>query len=152
MELQTSQDPAIDPIYNKWLQFVKPKLQNMIKLLEKQYKEDGAEEKWIEWSISKTQTLVESDVNLIVFTEIFLKNFWKQDDNGTKRFDSKGFQKAREESIKNIIAHQGAPEGVDLTYQPSELVRRKFDMYMQLLCDSHDVLVRQPFEKNNNSK
>jgi len=52
--------------YNKWLQFVKPKLANMMVVLQEQYASDGAPIEWIEWTLEKSKAMLDND---IVFQE-----------------------------------------------------------------------------------
>jgi len=61
--------------YNKWLQFVKPKLANMMVVLQEQYASDGAPIEWIEWTLEKSKAMLDNDIVLILFVEHYLKNF-----------------------------------------------------------------------------
>lgn len=134
-------------IYMDWIDFVRPKLSNMVSVLKAQYAEDNAPESWVEWSIGKTNVLVVNDVALVAFVEYFLKKFWHPDPVSQYcNFDQKAFTAARNDSLKEMIAKGEVPDGVDLSYEPSEVAKEKIGLYMAMLCDSHDVMVKNKLE------
>lgn len=125
----------------QWLCFVRPKINNMINVLEKQYREDGAPEAWIKWSLEKTRAL-QDDGRLLLFVEMFLKQFWTTCSPGKWEFDTEGFFAARADSIKQLVSTGGVPPGVDLSYEPSPEAKEKLALYMGMLCDSHAHMVK----------
>lgn len=134
-------------IYLDWIDFVKPKLCNMVKVLREQYGVDKAPENWVDWSVGKTNGLIENDLALVGFVEYFLKQFWILDQSSqTYTFDLVGFTQARNDSIKHLIAKGGLPQGLDLSYEPSDVAKEKIGLYMAMLCDSHEVMVKNKLE------
>ncbi len=131
-------------VYLAWLDFVKPRLHNMIKVLRAQYEEDGAPKAWMEWSLAKTATLAENDWALVAFVEVFLPKFWIPDEEHDWKpfFNKQEFEAARNESLKELVKRGEIPAGVDLSYDPSPVAKEKIGLYMAMLCDSHDVMVK----------
>jgi hypothetical protein len=130
--------------YNKWLQFVKPKLANMMVVLQEQYASDGAPTEWIEWTLEKSKAMLDNDIVLILFVEHYLKNFWYARDDKEpldKVFDAESFKKARYGQLLEMARAGKVPENVPWEYEISETAQEKVNLYMAMLCDSHDFCV-----------
>lgn len=142
METPEPEQPIM--MYNQWLQFVKPKLNNMLHVLKQQYEADGAPPSWVSWTLEKSQGMLHNDTMLVFFVETFLKHFWYTPDPNEplrKIFDTEKFQSIRQQQIAEMARSGGIPEGVDWEYEISPVAAEKISLYMAMLCDSHDSFV-----------
>jgi hypothetical protein len=149
---EVSQERVLEQLcdYAKWIAFVKPKLHNMCQGLKGLYVETQAPANWVEWITSKNQTWFEDETALTMFVEAYLKEFWYVSGNkaeaiadNAKKFHGDKFHEWKKQELEKMVksGEMQVPEGVDWRYEADPKVLAFVNLYMALLCDSHDHFV-----------